>query len=98
MISDLGAITAIKSLDTRHLVVGTDNSNILVIDILDNSEKCIKRAYKLSQKVQLSVNSIITFERLLIIATSMPGLVYKIDIDREAGFSLRNPLERIEFE
>lgn len=37
MIHDLGTITAIKSLDTRHLIVGTDNSYVLVVDLLDNS-------------------------------------------------------------
>jgi hypothetical protein len=52
----------------------------------------IKRVYKLSHKKQFAINSIINYGHMLIVATNVPGTIYKIHIDRERGIDLKNAL------
>jgi hypothetical protein len=88
----IGNITCIKCINTRLLAIASDNSYLLIIDLLATEHRFIKRVYKLSHKKQFSINSIISFGYMLIVATSMPGTIYKIHIDRERGIDLKNAL------
>ena len=88
----IGNITCIKTINTRLLAIASDNSYLLIIDLMATEHKFIKRVYKLSHKAQFAINSIISYGHMLIVATSVPGHIFKIHIDRERGIDLKNAL------